>query len=74
VANFGEYGLGSSVFSKDRGDWATERIRSGIGFINAVPTSNERFPTGGVGKSGYGRESELQGYLQFANIKTFFKN
>lgn len=55
VANFGSYGLGSSVFSATRGEWLSDRIRSGIGAVNSVPLSDFLYPIGGVAKSGFGR-------------------
>ena len=56
VANFGSSGLGSSVFSAKRGEWLSDRIRSGIGFVNSLPISDHLYPIGGVAKSGFGRE------------------
>jgi acyl-CoA reductase-like NAD-dependent aldehyde dehydrogenase len=33
-----------------------DQIRSGMGFVNSVVKSDYLYPSGGVGKSGYGRE------------------
>ena len=58
VANFGSYGLGSSVFSAERGEWFSDNIRSGIGFVNSVPVSDHIYPIGGVARSGFGRQCQ----------------
>jgi succinate-semialdehyde dehydrogenase/glutarate-semialdehyde dehydrogenase len=74
LANSGSYGLGGSVFSASRGEAVIDRIRCGLGFVNDVPKSEPPFPSGGVAKSGFGRESGVEGYRQFANIKTHWVN
>lgn len=56
IANYGSYGLGSSVFSANRGEAFSDQIRSGIGCVNSVPLSDHSYPIGGVCKSGFGRE------------------
>ena len=75
LANMGNYGLGSSVWSQSaKGEEFSDKIRSGIGFVNSVPASDYSYPTGGVANSGFGRECGSEGYRQFANIKTHFVN
>ena len=74
LANTGTYGLGGSVFSAKRGEEVLDQIRCGLGFVNIIPTSDVSFPSGGVGRSGYGREGGNEGIRQFANIKTHFVN
>lgn len=56
MANQGEYGLGGEVFSKNHGEEVIDQIRCGMGFVNEFVKSDYTFPSGGVGKSGYGRE------------------
>jgi succinate-semialdehyde dehydrogenase/glutarate-semialdehyde dehydrogenase len=51
-----------------------ETVRSGMVFINEVPKSEAVIPTGGVGKSGYGREGGVTGFREFANIRTYYVN
>lgn len=45
-----------------------------MGFVNEVVKSDTAFPSGGVGRSGYGRECGTEGYKQFANIKVHYIN
>ena len=45
-----------------------------MGFVNDVVKSDTAFPSGGVGRSGYGRECGSEGYKQFANIKVHYVN
>ena len=74
LANSGTYGLAASVYSASRGEEVLDQIRSGMGFVNTVPFSDISFPTGGVYRSGYGRECGVDGFRQFANIKTHYVN
>lgn len=55
LANMGQYGLGGEVFSKSHGEEVIDKIRCGMGFVNEFVKSDYSFPSGGVGKSGYGR-------------------
>lgn len=55
LANSGTFGLGGSVISASRGEQVLDQIRCGIGFVNGIPASDTTFPSGGVGKSGFGR-------------------
>ena len=43
-------------------------------FINTLTKSDYMYPSGGVGRSGYGRECGSEGLKQFANIKTHYVN
>lgn len=45
-----------------------------MGFVNAIVKSDCLYPSGGVGKSGYGRECSPDGIRSFANIKTHYVN
>jgi succinate-semialdehyde dehydrogenase / glutarate-semialdehyde dehydrogenase len=56
IANSGTYGLGGSVFSATRGEEVIDRVRCGLGFVNDIPKSEPTFPSGGVARSGFGRE------------------
>jgi acyl-CoA reductase-like NAD-dependent aldehyde dehydrogenase len=68
--------LGSSIYSNDRdhAEKFMETVRSGMVFINEVPRAEPTIPIGGVGRSGYGRESGLSGFREFANIRTYYVN
>ncbi len=72
VANDTHLGLGASIWSADI-DHAQElasRIEAGNVFINKMVTSDPRWPTGGIKKSGYGRELGEHGIKEFVNIKS----
>jgi succinate-semialdehyde dehydrogenase / glutarate-semialdehyde dehydrogenase len=58
LANKSEFGLGSSVFTKDieKGKEIALRLEAGQAFVNSFVKSDPRLPFGGVKKSGYGRE------------------
>lgn len=50
------------------------RVRSGMNFINEVAKSEASFPTGGVARSGYGRECGMAGFREFANTRVYYVN
>ncbi len=73
LANKSKYGLGAAVFTKDieRGEKiASEKIQSGLCFVNDYVKSDPRLPFGGIKSSGYGRELSSYGLMEFVNIKT----
>ncbi|QKV75802.1 NAD-dependent succinate-semialdehyde dehydrogenase [Amycolatopsis sp. Hca4] len=72
LANLTPYGLGASVWSrdKDRALRVGSRIQSGALFVNAVVASDPRLAFGGVKQSGYGRELGAAGAREFTNIRT----
>ena len=71
-ANDSEFGLGSSVWSRDirRAEKVARQLQSGMVTVNNIVVSDPRMPFGGVKKSGIGRELSRYGMLEFTNIKS----
>lgn len=74
LANQSDFGLGVSIFTKDK-----ERIKAlipkfkdGAVFVNELVKSDPRLPFGGTKDSGYGRELSKEGIMAFVNIKTVY--
>lgn len=74
LSNSSPYGLGASVWSRDRKRAANiaRQIESGAVFVNSITKSDPRLPFGGVKLSGYGRELSDYGIREFVNIKTLW--
>lgn len=74
VANDTSFGLGASVWTRDkaRGEAVARRIKAGACFVNAIVRSDVRLPFGGTKASGFGRELAEHGIHEFMNIKTMY--
>ncbi|MGF1615801.1 MAG: NAD-dependent succinate-semialdehyde dehydrogenase [Gammaproteobacteria bacterium] len=74
IANDCRYGLGASVWTRDRsrGQHFARRLACGVAFANGVVKSDPRLPFGGIKASGYGRELSLLGMREFVNAKTLW--
>lgn len=72
VANDTHLGLGASIWSENRehAQKLAAEIEAGTVSINKMVTSDPRIPTGGIKKSGYGRELGEHGIKEFVNIKS----
>lgn len=74
LANASRFGLGASVWSRDRdrAERISRQIESGMVFINGQVHSDPRLPFGGIKDSGFGRELAAHGLREFVNIRTYW--
>jgi succinate-semialdehyde dehydrogenase/glutarate-semialdehyde dehydrogenase len=75
IANSGEYGLSSSVFTRDakKAMILSERIQTGEVVLNYASTYGDiNVPFGGMRKSGIGRVHGKYGLASFSQLKSIF--
>ncbi len=74
VANDTSFGLGASVWTRDRerGERFARGIAAGAVFVNALVRSDVRMPFGGTKAACFGRELAQHGIHEFMNIKTIY--
>ncbi len=70
LANDTDYGLAASVWSApERGEKLARHIVAGQVAVNGIVKTDPRLPSGGVGKSGMGRELGPHGIREFVNTQ-----
>ena len=71
LANATEYGLGASIWtgSEDTINTAVAQLEAGQIAVNGIVKTDPRLPSGGIGKSGYGRELGPHGIREFVNTQ-----
>jgi succinate-semialdehyde dehydrogenase / glutarate-semialdehyde dehydrogenase len=72
LANDTQYGLGASVWTKDKNRVLRliNSVRTGNLYFNRRVRSDIRMPFGGIKNSGYGRELGFDGFRSFTNVKS----
>ena len=76
MANNSQFGLGSGVFTQNiaRAHRVSDRIRSGICWVNTYRAISPIAPFGGFNQSGYGREAGQEAILDYTRTKTTWIN
>ncbi|WDI30144.1 NAD-dependent succinate-semialdehyde dehydrogenase [Hyphococcus flavus] len=70
LANDTEYGLAASVWSTpERGEALARELEAGQVAVNGIVKTDPRLPSGGIKKSGYGRELGPHGIHEFVNAQ-----
>ncbi|MDX5363466.1 MAG: NAD-dependent succinate-semialdehyde dehydrogenase [Pseudazoarcus pumilus] len=70
VANDTRYGLAASVWTTAaRGEAIATRLEAGQVAVNGIVKTDPRLPSGGIKRSGFGRELGPQGIHEFVNSK-----
>jgi succinate-semialdehyde dehydrogenase/glutarate-semialdehyde dehydrogenase len=70
LANATQYGLGASIWTTaERGEKMASEIESGQVAVNGIVKTDPRLPSGGVKRSGFGRELGPHGIKMFVNTQ-----
>ena len=70
LANDTPYGLGASIWTEtSRGEAMARRIEAGQVSVNGIVKTDPRLPSGGIKRSGFGREMGRYGMDEFVNKK-----
>ena len=76
LANNSDYGLGSGVFTENvaTAHRVSERLRSGICWVNTYRAVSPIAPFGGFNQSGYGREAGQDSIMDYTRTQTTWIN
>lgn len=70
MANDTQYGLAASIWTDSlRGEALAKDIEAGQVVINGIVKTDPRLPSGGIKRSGIGRELGPHGILEFVNVQ-----
>jgi succinate-semialdehyde dehydrogenase / glutarate-semialdehyde dehydrogenase len=70
LANDTRYGLGAAVWTDaSRGEEMARRIEAGQVAVNGIVKTDPRLPSGGIKRSGFGRELGRHGIHEFVNAQ-----
>ena len=71
-ANDTEFGLGSSIWTKDmeKAFRAADKLEAGTTWVNSPPISRAEVPFGGFKQSGFGRENGVEGLDHYYETKS----
>lgn len=70
LANDTPYGLAASIWtSPERGETLALELEAGQVVVNGIVKTDPRLPSGGIKRSGYGRELGPHGIREFVNVQ-----
>ena len=70
IANDTEYGLAASIWTETkRGEMLAPNIMAGQVVVNGIVKTDPRLPSGGIKRSGFGRELGPHGIMAFVNVQ-----
>lgn len=70
LANDTQYGLAASIWtSPERGEALALELEAGQVVVNGIVKTDPRLPSGGIKRSGYGRELGPHGIREFVNVQ-----